>query len=191
MASNAKILANEEFETKVSRRFQTPLFSSSFSDHQDSLSSSPSSSSFSYMEDYPTFSPTPPLEFKGNIPFSWEKIPGIPKHQSESNKKEYSEHLLPPPPTGISNSSGKKSIHREENFPKKSNRFENDPFFAALVECSKDGNHDSSKNITRSLSDRLCFMNYTSCIRACAASEPIVCTRSRPSPHYLLSRRSS
>ncbi|GER27505.1 hypothetical protein STAS_03218 [Striga asiatica] len=165
-----------------------------FSDHRDSssLSSSSSSSSFSYIEDYPTFSPTPLLEFKGNIPFSWEKIPGIPKHQSESNKKEYSGHLLPPPPTGSSNSSGKKSIHREEViFSKKSNRFENDPFFAALVECSKDGNDDSSKNITRSLSDRFCFMNYISCIRACVASESIVCSRSRPSPHYLLSRRSS
>ncbi|CAA0809898.1 Unknown protein [Striga hermonthica] len=210
--NNVQILENHEFEisnsTRISHRYRTLSFTSMCSDSWDLSygSSSSSSSSFLYLDDYPTFSPSTPLKFKG-IPFSWEKNPGIPKNnQSSSKKKEYSEHLLPPPPAGSSNSGDKKSIHQEEIFPKKSNRFQQrDPFFAALVECSKDDDDDehhgtkyygtmwkgNSKNITRSLSDRFAFMNYTSCKRTCAVSVPNIYVRPKPSPHGFIDRRSS
>ncbi|GER37811.1 hypothetical protein STAS_14228 [Striga asiatica] len=195
-SNNVQILENHEFEisnsTRFSRRYRTLSFSSMRSDSWASShgSSSSSSSSISYFDDYPTFSPTTPLnKFKG-IPFSWEKFPGIPKNQLGSMKKEYSEHLLPPPPARSSNSGDKKS-----------NRFRRDPFFAALVECSKDGDDEhhgtnyygtmwkgNSKNITRSLSDKFAFMNYTSCKRTCSVSEPV---RPKPSHHGLIDRRSS
>ncbi|KAG6388835.1 hypothetical protein SASPL_150271 [Salvia splendens] len=162
-----------------------------------SFDSSFRSSSFSFNDDFPTFSP-PLIKFKG-VPFSWEQIPGIPKHHS-SKKKDSSGHLLPLPPAAVKK--------QEEISPKKSNRFQSDdPFFAALVECSKDGgiNDDDddrclhsgaigkgSSKITRTLSDRFGLINmYTSsCKRTCAVSESIV-NLPRQTPHYLIDRRSS
>ncbi|KAL3638726.1 hypothetical protein CASFOL_016633 [Castilleja foliolosa] len=190
MASNVQNHAKEEENsnfTPMSRPAgpRTSSFSSSNSSY-----SSYGSSSISFNEEYHTFTPTTPLKFKG-IPFSWEKVPGIPKHQSGSKKKEYSELLLPLPPAGKSNSTAEKLLHDEN----KSNRFQRDPFFAALVECSKDDHHvtnyhrlwksNSKNNITqRSLSDRI------GCKRSCAVSDSTVYLRPRPTPHYLLNRRS-
>ncbi|KAK4433630.1 hypothetical protein Salat_0525700 [Sesamum alatum] len=178
---------------------RTPSFSSS--SRSNSWDSSFELSSFSFNEESPPYSPSTPLKFKG-IPFSWEQIPGIPKHQGL--KKESSAHLLPLPPAGNSNSSTKKLQNQEEISPKKyhTSRFQRDPFLAALVECSKDDHdHDhhittvwkGSSKISRSLSDRFGFINmYTSCKRTCSVSESIVSLPSRPSsPHYLLHRRSS
>ncbi|KAG6390286.1 hypothetical protein SASPL_148018 [Salvia splendens] len=168
---------------------RTPSFSSS--SPSGSFDSSFRSSSFSFNDDSPTFSPisTPLIKFKG-VPFSWEQIPGIPKHHS-SKKKDSSGHLLPLPPAGAATSAAVKK--QEEISPKKSNRFQSDdPFFAALVECSKDGgngddNDDDrclnsgaigkgSSKITRTLSDRFGLINmYTSsCKKTCAVSESIV-----------------
>ncbi|KAL0437971.1 UNVERIFIED_CONTAM: hypothetical protein Slati_2280100 [Sesamum latifolium] len=181
---------------------RTPSFSSA--SPSDSCDSSFGSLTFSLAEDFPPFSPiSTPLKFKG-IPFSWEKLPGIPKNQLLGPKKKaYSEHLLPLPPAGTTSSAAKKLLHQEEISPKKSNRFvQRDPFFAALVECSKDDqDHDdeddhhhhgsSSSKITRTLSDRFGFISmYASCKRSCAVSESLVYLP-RPSPHYLLNRRSS
>ncbi|KAI3460660.1 hypothetical protein Pfo_017323 [Paulownia fortunei] len=180
---------------------RTPSFSSSSPSH--SWDSSFESSSLSFNEEFPPYSPSTPLKFKG-IPFSWEQIPGIPKPQ-DFKKEESSGHLLPLPPAGNSNSTTKKLHNQEGISPKRhhiSNRFQRDPFFAALVECSKDDHdHDygtnfgsiwkGSSKITRTLSDRLGFINmYTSCKRTCAVSESIVCLP-RASPNYLLYRRGS
>ncbi|KAL7118161.1 hypothetical protein ACP275_03G118100 [Erythranthe tilingii] len=182
----------------------TPIFRPAAPGRRTPSFSSSNSSSLSFTEEFYQFSPIStnnPLKFKG-VPFSWEQIPGIPKHRQVGGggshmikNGEYSttEHLLPLPP----NSSGKKLglHHQEEISPKKSNRFQrdDDPFYAALVECSKDDDSSISKNITRSLSDRFGFINmYTSCKRSCNVSESIVYLPSRqPSPHYLLNRRSS
>ncbi|KAK4382412.1 hypothetical protein Sango_2874600 [Sesamum angolense] len=146
------------------------------------------------------------LKFKG-VPFSWEQIPGIPKHQQAGFKKKESSsaHLLPLPPAGNSNSSTKKLQNQEEISPKKyhvmtSSRFQRDPFFAALVECSKEDDNDEGDDdddgtvwkgrskISRSLSDRFGFINMSaSCKRTCAVSESIVYLPSRPTPHNYLS----
>ncbi|KAH6834111.1 hypothetical protein C2S53_017005 [Perilla frutescens var. hirtella] len=194
---------------------RTPSFSSpSPSSSWDS--SFRSSSSFSFNEDFPPFSPSTPLKIFKGVPFSWEQIPGIPKHQG-SKKKDSSGHLLPPPPAGATTTSAaaaatsaakKMLIHQEEiSPPKKSNRFQrDDPFFAALVECSKDGGGDGSgddhgsnfgsilkgsSKITRTLSDRFGMINmYGSCKRTCAVSESTVYLP-RQGSHYLLHRRSS
>ncbi|KAL0351373.1 UNVERIFIED_CONTAM: hypothetical protein Scaly_1526000 [Sesamum calycinum] len=183
---------------------RTPSFSSA--SPSDSCDSSFGSLTFSLAEEFPPFSPIgTPLKFKG-IPFSWEKLPGIPKNQFGPKKKAYSEHLLPLPPAGTTNSAAKKLLHQEEISPKKSSsRFvQRDPFFAALVECSKDDHdhdeeehdhhhhhHGSSSKITRTLSDRFGFISmYASCKRTCAVSESLVYLP-RPSPQYLLNRRSS
>ncbi|KAL3845617.1 hypothetical protein ACJIZ3_003020 [Penstemon smallii] len=174
---------------------RTPSFSSSSRSHSwDSLfGSSP------FSEKCPLFSPSTPLKSEG-IPFSWEQIPGIPKQQG-SKKKAYSDELLPLPPAGTSNSSTKKLQNQDEISPKKyhhtSNKFQRDPFFAALVECSKDdhdndhGTNYGSSKIARTLSDRFGFISmYTSCKRTSTVSESIVYLPRRR-PHYLLHLRRS
>ncbi|XP_019157765.1 PREDICTED: uncharacterized protein LOC109154425 [Ipomoea nil] len=161
--------------------------SQSFSSSSPSLSSNSSfTSSLSFRGDHHTpMCPRSPLQFMG-VPFSWEKIPGIPKH---SNKISDERSLLPlPPPAG-------KQSFRDEFSPRKSGggSFREDPFFAALVECSKEERHkSSSKIVTKSLSDRFGFMGLyaaASCKTTCAVSESIVhLPRSRD--YDLLSRRS-
>ncbi|XP_051139627.1 uncharacterized protein LOC127257292 [Andrographis paniculata] len=146
--------------------------------------------------------PTAPLRFRG-IPFSWEQIPGIPKHQtlisSHKNKTRYSGagdgHLLPllPPPAGSSIT--KKTLRQEEKLA--GSRVQTDPFLAALVACSNDDRRDpggggSNSKITRSLSDRLVFKNMSaavSCKSNCAVAESVVYLPRHPTPHYLLHRR--
>ncbi|OIV91399.1 hypothetical protein TanjilG_02017 [Lupinus angustifolius] len=101
---------------------RTPSFSSSCS----SLSSLESL----YFHDDPLLSPATPLRFSG-VPFSWEHLPGIPKKQNSKNKKDSSLKILPlPPPTH----SSKKKNSVQTSVKK-------DPFFAAMVECSKDDNN--------------------------------------------------
>ncbi|KAL3830293.1 hypothetical protein ACJIZ3_019095 [Penstemon smallii] len=176
---------------------RTPSYSWS-SSPSHSCNSSFRSSSYSLNEECSPFTPSTPLKFKG-IPFSWERIPGIPKQQG-CKKKESSKHLLPLPPAGNSNSAKKLQI-QEEISPKKnhqnSNRFQRDPFIAALEECSKDKDYDHGTNfgsskIARTLSDRFGFINmYNSCKRTCAVSESMVYLPTRRRPHYLLNPRSS
>ena len=195
-----------------SSRIRTHSFSSSSS----SLSSSGSSLSYNYNpnntdEYHNTNSPlsTPsstPFRFSGK-PFSWEYFPGIPKKQP--SKKKLQDHqsptiistnkLLPlPPPSANAITRVKKSTNSSANPSNKRREFfESDPFFAALVECSKDdlrgrrGGHVvdvdddeessmssgeifcsiASAKVSRSFSDRLGF--YASCKRTCAVAESI------------------
>ncbi|KAL2324711.1 hypothetical protein Fmac_023769 [Flemingia macrophylla] len=148
-----------------------------------SSSFSPSSSSFEsfYFPDDPLLSPASPLRFSG-VPFSWEHLPGIPKKQNskKSNKlKESSLKLLPLPPPTTTHSS--KKLSQEETRVRKKNSIQRDPFFAALVECSKDDHEETSGNlwngakVPRSISDRFGFISlYASCKRTCAVSESLV-----------------
>ena len=180
--------------TKYPSSHRTPSFSS-FS----SLSSS-SSSSFglsSYNPDDSPFSPATPHRFSG-VPFSWEHFPGIPKKQL-SKKKQLKESssmkLLPLPPPTTTN----KMINLDEALItgpriKKSTinhkqSFTRDPFFAALVECSKDDDQDhdhdqepsnasfwniATAKVSRSLSDRFGSINlHTSCKSTCSVVESI------------------
>ncbi|KAI5668209.1 hypothetical protein M9H77_18062 [Catharanthus roseus] len=174
---------------------------SSFSS-SPSFSSNSSSGSFSFQDSYDSlFSPNTPLRFSSGIPFSWEQIPGIPKNGTPRKLKEFSSQsdLLPLPPAGNSNSLRKNGQNRGEDHhisPKKYNTnesFRKDPFFAALVECSKDDSigdfWKSSSKVSKTLSDRFGFINmYTSCKRTCTVSESIVyLPRSRA--YNMLNRR--
>lgn len=180
--SHTQILPNDENETQlltpifrpISRR--TPSFSSSSS----SLSSPSSHSSFRDPCDYsPVFSPPrTPLRFSG-IPFSWEQTPGIPKNEIK-NKKELSNILLPHPPAGNSSSSSFGKHCKEEcgSLKKLNNKiFQQDPFFAALMECSRDDQEGFGKilktsRIYKGLVDRLAM--HSSCKRVSAVSQSIV-----------------
>ncbi|XP_057468753.1 uncharacterized protein LOC130758702 [Actinidia eriantha] len=183
---------NEAHDTPFSptiRQFcrHIPSFSSS-----PSLSSNSSMGSSSFLEDYPLFSPSTPLRSLG-IPFSWEKLPGIPKRQLSKKKEPSLKSLLPLPPAGTPISTKKMT----DSLGKR------DPFFAAFVECSKDDDDDDQdtmgaffkgSKVTRTLSDRFGFINmYTSCQRACPVSKSIiyiprsqnpVASRQRPAKSY-------
>ncbi|KAE8659982.1 Protease-associated RING/U-box zinc finger family protein [Hibiscus syriacus] len=164
--------------TKYHSPIRTPSSSSS--------SSSSSLRSFLFPRDLP-LSPPSPLQFSG-IPFSWEHSPGVPK-KLQSHKKKDSTKLLPLPPPATPPTSKKMS----ESFRK-------DPFFMAMIECSRDNdNSGSSSNIwtgikvARSISDRFGFINlHTSCKRTCAVSESLIyLPRPTGTPNYdLIARRS-
>ncbi|KAI8531173.1 hypothetical protein RHMOL_Rhmol11G0116600 [Rhododendron molle] len=134
------------------------------------LQSSPSG------DDTPLFAPSSPLCFSG-IPFSWESLPGIPK-KKQVPKKNDDFPSLPLPPA-----------RNPENSPMKSNLLqrnsEKDPFFKAMVECSKDDVRDpdlyplsnilKGSRVTRTLSGRFGFISEkASCKRSCAVSESII-----------------
>nr|GMD81839.1 putative protein TPRXL [Ipomoea batatas] len=158
---------------------------------QSSLSSSPSHSSTSSFgslsfQDCQSSPPATPLRSQGGIPFSWEQIPGIPKESIAGDNSRHSSSLslLPLPPCSAD------PVKNRPPSPKKplSSSFRNDPFFAALVTCSKD---DRGSKVTRSISDRFGFISfYASCKTTCAVSESIVYfPRSRNYDHQLLNRR--
>ncbi|XWS15397.1 hypothetical protein CRYUN_Cryun35bG0093600 [Craigia yunnanensis] len=168
-----------------------------------SYSSSPSSSSSlgsSYLPDNSPLTPATPFRFSG-VPFSWEHLPGIPK-KLQNHKKKESMKLLPLPPPATPPTS--KKYNFEDMFKRKkksgaAESFRKDPFFAALVECSKDDDQETASNfwtgakVTRSISDRFGFINlYTSCKRSCAVSESIVYLprSSRTANYGLINRRS-
>lgn len=165
----------------------------SFSSCSSSLSPSSSSIESLYFPDDPHFSPASPLKLSG-VPFSWEHLPGIPKKHNISKKKQQSSmKLLPLPPptiTTTSTSSSKKVINHEDTKIWKKNSIQSsfqrdDPFFAAMVKCSKDGGDDhedtigslwnNGAKVSRSISDRFGFISlYGSCKRTCAVSESLV-----------------
>nr|GLL44040.1 putative protein TPRXL [Ipomoea trifida] len=144
--------------------------------------------------------PPTPLRSQGGggVPFSWEQIPGIPKESIAGDNTRHSSSLslLPLPPCSAD------PVKNRPPSPKKllSSSFRNDPFFAALVTCSKDDRYaeknsniwKSSNKVTRSISDRFGFISfYASCKTTCAVSESIVYfPRSRNYDDQLLNRRS-
>lgn len=156
-----------------------------------SFSSSNSSiKSFSFDENvvnnFP-YSPTTPLHFPGQIPFSWEQIPGIPKNKQHSKKKINGTSLnitqLPLPPAAATQKLTQTAQKKHYSSPHSS--FRKDPFFAAFVECSKDSDqHGSISNswknsrVTRTLTNRLGFMsmhtNFSCKNNTCAVSESMV-----------------
>ncbi|XP_028782854.1 uncharacterized protein LOC114738957 [Neltuma alba] len=169
-----------------------PSFSSS-----SSSSSSLDQSTCSH--DDSLLGPATPLRLISRIPFSWEHFPGIPKNHNHNNKIEPSpsHKLLPLPPPTITHLEDHQIRTRKKNLSQGS--FQRDPFFAALVECSKSKNdydhHEEASTssslwnnnvakVSRSLSGRFEFVSFfASCKRTCAVSESLV--------HLPSSRRTS
>ncbi|KAJ6975593.1 hypothetical protein NC653_031433 [Populus alba x Populus x berolinensis] len=138
--------------TKTASSRRTASFSSS--------SSLSSCSSLRFLDDSP-LSPATPLQFSG-VPFSWEHLPGIPKKQSHK-KKDSTLKVLPLPPPAAPASISRRINSEEIGIRKKHNNesFRRDPFFAALVRCSKDDDDDyqgsdfwGGAKVSRSISDR-------------------------------------
>ncbi|CAI9754316.1 unnamed protein product [Fraxinus pennsylvanica] len=155
----------------------------SFSSSSSSRSCNSSFGSLSFNEDFNSFSPITPLRFSSGVPFSWEKIPGIPKQESIKNKESL-RNLLPLPPARKTSNSSKKYVHGQI-FPKKK-----DPFFAAFVVCSKDDDddHDAFGSLRKGLKATRAL---NSCKRSCAVSDSLVYIPvPRSSSDYLLNRRS-
>ncbi|KAF5735413.1 hypothetical protein HS088_TW15G00915 [Tripterygium wilfordii] len=163
------------------------LRTASFSSFSSSFSSS--SSSYYFPDDQSPINPSTPLRFSG-VPFSWEQLPGIPKKAQNHHHmiKDVSSMpiVLPlPPPT-----TSKRFDSEEFGISKKVGNSPSDwrdPFFAALVKCSKEDHHrhhqsstdnswiDDGPKVSRSVSDRFGFGNlYTSCKRSCNVTESII-----------------
>ncbi|WCJ44160.1 hypothetical protein M5689_024846 [Euphorbia peplus] len=145
-----------------SRRTSSISSSSSFS----------SCSSSNFPDEFPS-SPATPLRFSG-VPFSWEHLPGIPKKSSHKKKDQSTLKKVLPLPPQVSKRFNLDEIRHQKNVSGES--FGMDPFFAALVECSKEEDHHMiSTKVSRSITDRFGFINlYTSCKRTCVISESIV-----------------
>ncbi|XP_057973295.1 uncharacterized protein LOC131161501 [Malania oleifera] len=154
------------------RQTQLPSPTSSFSSSSSSSLSSPDNS------------PKTHLQFS-RIPFSWEKLPGVPKKQFSRKKDPSLEALLPLPPSAGPNSSKRVTmgdiIRIRRKKPNESIR--RDPFFAAFLECSKDddGRERSldhlwkAAGVSRSSSDWFGFASLPySCKRACSVSDSIM-----------------
>ncbi|GAA0167421.1 hypothetical protein LIER_40371 [Lithospermum erythrorhizon] len=190
---------------------------SSFSTLSSNSTTSSSSLSSNYLEENHMFNKniitnnintnpitsSPSISFPSRIPFAWEKLPGIPKQQNQDSNKK-----LPLPPGVVTTgktSSCNRQKNRDNNQAYSSKRYSmcsseemmgsflEDPFFMAMVECSKDKNRrESTKMVatrTRSrggrksissivsshLSDGIGMMNmYGSCKSSCTVSESSV-----------------
>ncbi|KAK4788600.1 hypothetical protein SAY86_019919 [Trapa natans] len=141
-----------------------------------------------------------PVRFSLGVPFSWEKLPGVPKRPASGRRSDPSasfKHtkLLPLPPSATPKKHGgpaEGSTLRKKSSPPAAG-WEWDPFVAALVECSRDDahihHHDSRREeeddgdgwwvgakVTRSISDRFDFARRlsSSCKSMCSVDESIV-----------------
>ncbi|GAB2271932.1 hypothetical protein Dimus_006760 [Dionaea muscipula] len=169
-----------------------------------------SSSSFSFSGTSDTNSPvspsTPlrPSSTAAAVPFSWEKIPGLPKtpiHMisttSSSLRKSISQLPLPPIPSREKH--GYRTAAREK--PVANEGLLLDPFLAALIECSKDEARVVCKGSQRSTelrgsrrsssADRFGLLVGYSCKRTCAVAESLVFLPRRRRIFYDLVERPS
>ncbi|GAU15956.1 hypothetical protein TSUD_41780 [Trifolium subterraneum] len=183
----------KQCEIFLTGKYPSSRRTASFSSCSSSLSPSSSSLESFYFPDDALLSPASPLRFSG-VPFSWEQLPGIPKkHNSNKNKKSSMKLLpLPPPTITTTHPSSKKLNHDIDTKIWKKNSIQSsfqrdDPFFAAMVKCSKDDNDDNEEitsgnlwnnngaKVSRSISDRFGFISlYGSCKRTCAVSQSLV-----------------
>ncbi|KAG2322425.1 hypothetical protein Bca4012_056821 [Brassica carinata] len=180
--------------------------------------SSCSSSSLVFPGEYsPLNSPATPLRLLG-VPFSWEQLPGKPKDYSHRlNHHQYNESsvILPLPPHRSTTFPVTSKNHKSNNSTKKNSFLvtAEDPFAAALLECSKGDGYDedcgeenldqtfrgnsrgSRKVLAKSsIGDKFGLVGlYGSCRKTCAVSESIVhLPRPRKAAsydHLLLPRR--
>lgn len=147
----ARILAAKDGDTApfpASKRPSMARRTQSLHSPSSSVSSASSSSSsplgpYYFSDEYSPPSPATPFQFS-RVPFSWEKLPGIPKKQAttsdpvggNSRKGEQTPLLAPPPPASSTGRiGGARAIHSKSCLIQSARV---DPFFAALVECSKD-----------------------------------------------------
>ncbi|CAN0827022.1 hypothetical protein LINGRAPRIM_LOCUS2449 [Linum grandiflorum] len=149
-----------------------------------SSSSSSSGASSFFPDDCPSLPETPLHYTSGRVPFCWEKCPGIPKLSSHQKLTDPSlKEVLPLPPPA---SSSRRIIRRSQTFSGSTRLARKDPFFAALMECSKDSggridDYDDREllsgghKVSKSIGDRIGFVGmYISCKRTCSVSESMV-----------------
>ncbi|CAN0827024.1 hypothetical protein LINGRAPRIM_LOCUS2449 [Linum grandiflorum] len=141
-----------------------------------SSSSSSSGASSFFPDDCPSLPETPLHYTSGRVPFCWEKCPGIPKLSSHQKLTSPLVKVLPLPPPASSS----------RRFSFNEPRIIRDPFFAALMECSKDSggridDYDDREllsgghKVSKSIGDRIGFVGmYISCKRTCSVSESMV-----------------
>lgn len=199
MDANASANPRSRAKTRVSPKGlefghrKSPSFTSS-----SSSNSSSSSSLFLPDDSTPRSRPSPSpstqlrLPSSSGVPFSWEKLPGIPKRQTSCRRSDSAASLkliklLPLPPTATPRKSG----HPAGVSSRKKSSPEWDPFVAALVECSKDDGHRrrhhshrqeenvsgslwAGTKVCRSISDRFGFFGIlASCKRTCDVKESV------------------
>lgn len=212
-SKDSSVFTKERHTIQNSMKIHTSsLRSSSLSSLSSSSSSSSSlgSSALYDADDYPS-NPIP--NGFSRIPFSWEQLPGVPKEQVSNKKRESSmknnnKAILPLPPTITTHQiTSRKKLNIDDigdKIKKSSSKqisFQrDDPFFAALVECSKESDQDqevdtsfwNGAKVSRSLSDRFGFVNlYTSCKKTCAVSESIIYLPKSTRNSYNLINRST
>ncbi|KAK4802995.1 hypothetical protein SAY86_001198 [Trapa natans] len=188
-----------------SRSLLSPKGSDDSGLQKSPFSSSSSSSSSLFSLSQSPLSPSLSSRLSSGVPFSWEKLPGIPKRQTSLSGSrrntgdefagQQSLKLLPLPPSAAPARRPRSIQQRPEVSFRKKVSPEWDPFIAALVECSKDdgdGSQDedadirsslwiSAKVSRRSIVDHLGFIGlYDSCKTSCLVDESIIRLR-RPS----------
>ncbi|KAL3737069.1 hypothetical protein ACJRO7_025918 [Eucalyptus globulus] len=127
------------------------------------------------------FQPPAPVASSG-VPFSWEKIPGIPKnHLSWMMARSPSTSLLLPlPPAAAATASPSSKKHRLSRTTSATRNSKRDPFVSAFVKCSKDDTREMTQNrwavakVSRRISDGLGFVNFGSCKQTCAVSDSVI-----------------
>ncbi|CAN0827028.1 hypothetical protein LINGRAPRIM_LOCUS2449 [Linum grandiflorum] len=156
-----------------------------------SSSSSSSGASSFFPDDCPSLPETPLHYTSGRVPFCWEKCPGIPKLSSHQKLTDPSlKEVLPLPPPASSSRrfsfNEPRIIRRSQTFSGSTRLARKDPFFAALMECSKDSggridDYDDREllsgghKVSKSIGDRIGFVGmYISCKRTCSVSESMV-----------------
>ncbi|XP_074332539.1 uncharacterized protein LOC141670544 [Apium graveolens] len=162
---------------RSSCRTLSPPSSPSFSSSNSSVKSFSVDENVLNSNHYP-FSPRTPLHFPGQVPFSWEQIPGIPKNKQLSKTLNITQ--LPPPPAAANQ---KLKTAQKKPYISPHASFQKDPFFAAFLECSKDseqhgsiGNYWKISRVTKTLTNRLGFISMhtnISCKNTCAVSDSI------------------
>ncbi|KAK9743302.1 hypothetical protein RND81_03G230600 [Saponaria officinalis] len=173
--NNKNVTKNNPTKKCSSISHRTPSFSSTSSFTSTNSSSSSSSSSFRSSSLEQNYSQPSTLSTSSGVPFSWETIPGIPKKIDPSRKKlPHGKNYLPLPPPVSTTTTPNKNFNQKKHYIARS-----DPFFDALVECSKGGDEESNNNNNnKSLSRRFGLVNMSCKKSSCVAQSLVFLPRS-------------
>ncbi|OAY51045.1 hypothetical protein MANES_05G183500v8 [Manihot esculenta] len=144
---------------------------------------------------------------KGNVPFSWEKKPGVSKAISQMFHSEADFVKLPPPPCLIENQSPARVSTHDIQIPlppctfqppsrsssrKGGLKKQEDPFLAAYKECTKstsDSNKKTGGKLCRNVGLRKGMFSL-SCKNSCSVRDDNLVRVSHQVPHEIDRQRS-